>query len=193
MAVLVVVTHLGFGGGGSVTGSVDGLFGELDVRLVEDGARSRGVDGRLGHADRLFVRWEGTGGFDGGLVDADGFLEGGAMMGNVNSNTGYLDFVLVVRLETGTVFTLSNVDDRVVGTVSSVDLNARLGVCGLRSAVLFAIVILLTDAGTAVSFLFTSDADLFFAEASLGARKFGLGLERRVLTFPSGVLGGFDL
>jgi hypothetical protein len=59
-------------------------------------------------------------------------------------------------------------------------------------ALLFTVV-LLTDAGTAVSFLFTSDADLFFAEASLGTRKFGLCLEWRVLTFPSGVLGDLDL
>ncbi len=100
---------------------------------MEDGARSRGVDGRLGHTDRLLVRGDGTGGFDGGLVDADGLLQVRAAMGNVNSNTGYLDLVLVVGLETRTVFTLSNVDDRVVGAVGSVDLNARLGVGGLRS------------------------------------------------------------
>jgi hypothetical protein len=53
---------------------------------------------------------------------------------------------------------------------------------------------LLTDAGTAVSLLFTSDADLFFAEALVSARrKLCLGLERRVLTFPSGSMGEFDL
>jgi len=31
--------------------------------------------------------------------------------------------------------------------------------------------VLLTDTGTVVSFLFTSDADLFFAEATLSARR----------------------
>jgi len=56
--------------------------------------------------------------------------------------------------------------------------------------VLFAVV-LRTDAGTAV---FPSDVDLFFVEATLSARrKFDLRLERRVLTFPSGVLGDLDL
>lgn len=45
-------------------------------------------------------------------------------------------------------------------------------------------------------FLFTSDADLFFAVALLSARrKVALSGVRRVLTFPSGVvlLGKFDL
>lgn len=43
--------------------------------------------------------------------------------------------------------------------------------------VLFANELLTDDAGTAVRFLFTSDADLFFSEASLGARKFDFSLE----------------
>jgi len=48
-------------------------------------------------------------------------------------------------------------------------------------------------AGTSVSFLFTSDADLFFSEALFSTRrKFGLSLERRVLTFPSGSLWELD-
>jgi hypothetical protein len=53
---------------------------------------------------------------------------------------------------------------------------------------------LFADAGTAVLLLFTSDTDLFFSEAILSTcRKSCLGLERRVLTFPSGVLGELDL
>jgi len=45
----------------------------------------------------------------------------------------------------------------------------------------------LAGTGTAVSLLFTSDADLFFTEALLFARrKVCLGLEGRVLTWPSG-------
>lgn len=61
-------------------------------------------------------------------------------------------------------------------------------------AVLFAVAVLFTGAGTAVMFLFTSDADLFFSEATLSTgRKMCLGLERRVLTFPSGWLRELDL
>lgn len=53
---------------------------------------------------------------------------------------------------------------------------------------------LLADAGTAVLFLLASDADLFFVEASLFARrKMCWGLERRVLTVLSGVLRKLDL
>jgi hypothetical protein len=61
-------------------------------------------------------------------------------------------------------------------------------------AVFLAVNVLFADAGTAVLLLFTSDADLFFSEATLSTgRKMCLGLERRVLTFPSGVLGELDL
>lgn len=61
-------------------------------------------------------------------------------------------------------------------------------------AVLLAVNELFVDAGTAAGFLFTSDADLFFSEATLSTgRKMCLGLERRVLTFPSGELGELDL
>lgn len=44
-------------------------------------------------------------------------------------------------------------------------------------------------------FLFTSDADLFLEACFFAARrKLGRGLERRrVLTFPSGLLGELDL
>jgi hypothetical protein len=196
MTVLVVVTHLGFLGGGSgVTGCVDGLFGELDVRLVEDGTRSGRIDCRLAYADRLLgVSGSVTGGVDGGLVDTNGLLEGGTVARAVNGGADYVDFVTVVGLETGAVFTLGDVDDWVVRAVRPVDLNAGFGVRRLRASVMLFAVVLLTDAGTAVSFLFTSDVDLFFTEAMLRARReFDLGLERRVLTFPSGVLGDLDL
>lgn len=135
-----------------------------------------------------------AGGVDGGLVDADGLLEDGAVAGAVNGGADYVDLVTVVGLEAGAVFTLGNVDDRVVGAVRPVELNAGLGVRGLGPGVVLFAVVLLTDAGTAVSLLFASITDLFFTEASLSARrKFDLGLERRVLTFPSGVLGDLDL
>lgn len=54
--------------------------------------------------------------------------------------------------------------------------------------------VLLVGTGTAVLFLFTSNADLFFSEATLSVcRKMCLGLERRVLTLPSGWLRELDL
>ncbi|KAI1307538.1 hypothetical protein F5Y03DRAFT_122954 [Xylaria venustula] len=53
------------------------------------------------------------------------------------------------------------------------------------------------DTGTAVTFFFTCDTDLFFAVALLSSRgQLGRGGSRRVLTFPSGFLGfggKFDL
>lgn len=68
----------------------------------------------------------------------------------------------------------------------------------MRFAELLAEVVLFAVTGTAVLLLFTSDADLFFSEATLSLRrrrrrKKCLGLEGRVLTFPSGVLGELDL
>lgn len=131
LTVLVVVTHLGFGNGGrSVTGCVNGLFGDLDVRLVEDGARASGVDGGLSHADRLLVDGKVAGSVDGSLVDVDGLLEGGAVDRDVDGGT---NFLTVVGLETRTVFTLSKVDHRVVGLVRLVEFNARLGISRVRS------------------------------------------------------------
>ena len=58
---------------------------------------------------------------------------------------------------------------------------------------LFTVDDLVLGTGTAVLFLFTSDADLFFADAVLNARKFGLDLERRVVTFPSGLVRMLDV
>jgi hypothetical protein len=219
-AVFVVVAHLGFLGVGSsgvgfgVSGSVDGLLGDLDVLLV-DGTCGRGVDGRLAYAVGFLVNGAVAGSVDGGLVDTDAFLEDGAMgrgingglvdtgvrlvngtvAGRVDGGTDDAGFFTVVGLEAGTVFVLSNVNGSVLATTGLVDIDVdvRLRVRSARSAVLLAVV-LSTDAGTAVSFLFTSNADLFFSEALLsGRRKISLGLERRVLTFPSGSLREFDL
>lgn len=156
-------------------GSVNGLFRDLNVRLVEGRTGSGRVDGGLARAERLLVNGGVAGSVDGGLVDVDALSEGRAGGRGVNGDAD-LYFVTVIGLEARTVLAFGNVDDRVVGAVGVVDLDTRLGVGREGSAVLFAKV-LLTDAGTAVSFLFTSNADLFFTEATLAAGKFGLGLE----------------
>ncbi len=52
------------------------------------------------------------------------------------------------------------------------------------------------DTGTVVTFFFTRETDLFFADAMLlsTGRKMGRGVDtRRVLTLPSGFLGECDL
>jgi hypothetical protein len=52
------------------------------------------------------------------------------------------------------------------------------------------------ETGTAVTFFFTCDADLFFESLFSTRRELGNGGDRRVLTFPSGFLwfgGKFDL
>lgn len=124
-----------------------------------------------------------------------GGLEAG-VAGAVDGRAGYGEFLAVVGLDTGAVIALGNVNGGVVRAVGGVDLDARLGVGRLmRSAVLFAETAeLFTGAGTAVWLLLTSDADLFFSEATLSnGRKLCLGLERRVLTLLSGGLGELDL
>lgn len=152
LTVFVVVTHLGFGAGSCVTGSVYGLFNNLLVLVVE-GARSRSVDGGLAHVagglgrgivagsvdgslvdvDALGVSGSGAAGcVDGGLVDVNALGVGGASEVAVNSGAGYL-LVTVAGLEAGAVFTFSNVDDRAVRTVRVIKFDARLGVGGLRS------------------------------------------------------------
>jgi hypothetical protein len=188
-AILIVVTHLGSLGARSVTGGVYGLFGDLEVRLVKGGARSDGsVDGGLNYAGGLLEVGEVAGSLDGDVVEVGGLGEGGAVAGDVDSGAGVGDFVLVVGLETGTVLALSNVDDGVVRSVVVIELDTRFGEGGLGSAALLTEILLL-DAGTAV---FTGDADLFLDASLLTGRDFDVGLER-VLTFPSGVRGRFDL
>jgi hypothetical protein len=190
VTILIVVTHLGSFGAQSVAGSVYGLVGDLEVRLVKGGARSGGsVDGGLGYVDGLLVAGKVAGtSFDGDVVEVGRLGEGRAVAGDVDSGAGVSDFVLVVGLETGTVLVLSNVDDGVVRSVLVIELDARLGERRLGSATLLTEVLLL-DAGTAV---FTGDADLFLDASLLTGRDFDLSLVR-VLAFPSGVRGRFDL
>jgi len=78
---------------------------------VEDGAGSRGVDGRLANADRLLVDGDVAGGVDGGLVDADALLDDGAVGVAVDGGADYVDLVTVLGLEAGAVFTFSDVND----------------------------------------------------------------------------------
>lgn len=54
-------------------------------------------------------------------------------------------------------------------------------------------VVLLLETGTAVLILFTRDTDLFLGVAVLATKRGLCGEGRRVLTFPSGVLGKADL
>ena len=190
MDILIVVTHLGCLGG-SVNGSVNGLFDESLGVPVKGRARSGNVDGGLCYLERLLV----AGGkrarrVDSSTVVVDGLLEGRAVRRGVNGGTGDGELLTEVGLGAGTVLALSNVDDRVLRAMRVIVVDARLGVGGLRSVTLLTEV-LLADTGTAV---FTSDADLFFVDASLLAgREFDSCVERRVVTFPSGVRGGFDL
>jgi predicted aconitase with swiveling domain len=170
VTVLVVVTHLGFLGCGLVAGSVDSFLGDLDVLAVLR-ARGRGVNGEFVDTDVLLEGGTLSRGVDGELVNTNGLLEEGALAGSVNGGTGHAELVLVGRLDTGAIFTLGNVNGSVVGTMSLIDLNAGIGVGGARSAVMLFAIELLVAAGTAVTILFTSDADLFFAEASLSARR----------------------
>lgn len=54
-------------------------------------------------------------------------------------------------------------------------------------------VVLFLETGTAVTFFFTRNTDLFFGVAVLATRRDLGGERRRVLTFPSGFLGEVDL
>lgn len=132
LTIFIVVTHLGCLGGGSVTGSVYGLAGDLDV-LVVGRARSGNVDGGGGYADRLLVAGDVAGSVDGGVVEVRGLLEGRAVGRDVDGGAGEGDFVSVVGLEAGTIFVLSNVDDGAVRLVVGIVLDARLGERGLGS------------------------------------------------------------
>jgi len=72
-----------------------------------------------------------SGRVESGLVDTDdAFLGEGAVGGAVDRGRGYLDFVAVIGLEAGAVFTLSDVDSTVLAAVGAVGavgaLNTRL-------------------------------------------------------------------
>jgi hypothetical protein len=199
VAVVLVVAHLGFAAFRRVTGRLNDLFNDVYL-LVVGRARLGRVDGvRVNNGVRLLVGRKASRGVNGGHVDNGlGLLEGRkAGRRDVDGGAGYGELLAVVGLETGTILALSNVNGSAV-SAAGIDLEARLGVSRLRSVVLLSDenkLVFVVDAGTAGVFLFTSDADLFFSEATLFARrrKLCLRLERRVLTFPSGVLGELDL
>ena len=133
LTVLVVVAHLGFGLARSGTGSVNGLFDDLHVRLV-GGTRSRGVDGVLVNGGASLEAGAGDRGVDGELVNGGVGLEGRrAEAGTVDGRAGYRELLAVVGLDAGTVLALSNVDDGVVRAVGGIVLDTRLGVGGLRA------------------------------------------------------------
>jgi len=96
-----------------------------------------------------------------------------------------VDFLAVAGLESRAVFTLSNVNGRAERAMGVVDLDVDAGVRVAMRSVLFTVV-LRVDTGTAVSFLFSGDANLFLDDAR---RARGGSLIRRVLTFPSGFMG----
>lgn len=92
-----------------VTGSLDGLLGDLHV-LVVDGT----LAGRV----------------DGGIVNARSRLVVRRVARSVNGGTGYVNFLAVVGLEARAIFALGNVNGGAVVAVVrvAVDLKVRLGV-----------------------------------------------------------------
>lgn len=68
-----------------------------------------------------------------------------------------------------------------------VNFDVGLAKAASRSLVVL-FVVLAVDTGTAVTFLFTCDMDLFFVAVLAARREVGGGLRGRVLTFPSGFL-----
>ena len=134
LTVFVVVAHLGgFLAARSGTGSVNGLFDDLHVRLV-GGTRSRGVDGVLVNLGGALEAGAGGRGVDGELVNGGAGLEAGAgEAGAVNGRGGGGILLAVVGLDAGTVLALSYVDDGVVRAVVGIELDTRLGVGRLGS------------------------------------------------------------
>lgn len=104
----------------------------------------------------------------------------------------YADILLVDGVGTGAVFTFNHVNRAVVRAMLMVNnvvavFVGRVGRSGSRpgrSVLLVVLVFVTMDTGTAVLFLFTCDANLFF----LARRKLGGDRGRRVLTYPSGFL-----
>jgi hypothetical protein len=181
-----------------VSGSIDGSTSHGDV-FLEMGSMRRCVNSSTGYGDV--------------------FLEVRAMSRCVDGGTGDTDIVSEDGgLNSRAVLAFNAVNGRVVGLVMAVNLNGRLGVArrsvlgawslGVlvrlvedvyvgRSVAVFLVVLLAVDTGTAVTFFFTRDTDLFFTVALLSSRgQLSRGGDRRVLTFPSGFLGfggKFDL
>jgi hypothetical protein len=169
VAIVIVVTHLGFLV--AVTLTLNGLFGNLHFL----------PDGRT---------WDRC--VNGELVGVDLRTELGCRSGVGRGAVG---------AETLAVVTLSDVNGAQVGTTVVVDFNVSLGVLGssrLRAEmVLFAVVLLVLETGTAATFFFTCNKNLFLAVTVLctGRNLSSVGSERRVSLFPSGwlLLGKFDV
>lgn len=142
-----------------VVGSVKGRLGDVNLFLV-DGTRVRVGVARRGRA----------GSVDGGL---------------------YADIFLVAGGVTGAVFTFNLVNRAVVRAMLMINLNVTVGLGRVRRSrpfgrSVFLVVLVTMDTGTAVLFLFTCDADLFFP----ARRKLSRDRGGRVLTYPSGFLRG---
>jgi hypothetical protein len=170
VAIVVVVTHLGFLVGAAVTLTFNSLFGDLHFL-----ANSRTWDGCV----------------NGELVGVDLRAELGGRSGVGRGAVG---------AESLAVVTLSDVNGAQVGTTVGVDFNVSLGVLGSRlraEAVLFAVVLLVLETGTAAMFFFTCNKNLFLAVTVVctGRNLSSVGSERRVSLFPSGwlLLGKFDV
>jgi hypothetical protein len=168
LAVVVVVTHVGFLVGTREASRLNGLFGDVSPLLVRGTGGDTGVNGEF--VDTGI-----------GLVLR---LVGCAVYSSV-----------VLGTKTLTVLTFGNVNGACV-RLGDVNVNVSLVVLGARRTVLLVskvlvMLVLGLGTGTAVTFFLTRVMDLFFAVALLSARrKFSRNGVRRVLTFPSGVVLG---
>ena len=109
---------------------VDGLVDDSYVLAVDRRSTGRVDGGGLDSGRGLLVLLE-AGSVD-CLLDANSLPELGTADGCVDGGA-YAGLFLVVGLETGAVFTLGDVDGRVVVARLGVVLNVGLGVGGLRS------------------------------------------------------------
>jgi hypothetical protein len=170
--VLVVVTHLGFLLGDREASRFDGLVRDnLDAFLERSFGRNARVNGVFVDVDarRLVARTSRC--VYGGVV-----LSGKALT------------VLTLGKVNGACEGFGNVNSDV--RVRLCEFGARCG----RTARFVDVMLVTMDTGTVVTFLFASITDLFFAVAVLSSRgNFSVDRDRRVLTFPSGFAGRFDL
>jgi hypothetical protein len=174
VTVLVVVTHLGFLGSAlSVARVLYSLLGDLHV-LLERRDRPGGFNGSTRELDLFGVGGAGSSSADSGTSNKGLFLEVSARCRWVDSGAGYANRFLVFRLDARAVLTFDVIDSRVVRLVLSVNVDGSLRVgCLWSGTVLLAILVMLVllDTGTAVTFFFAREADLFFAEAVLFTRR----------------------
>jgi len=184
VTIFIVVTHLVL----LESRRIYGLFGNADlftgrVLLISWFLEARRIDGLLCVADL----------FSFGRTEAWG----------VNSSLVDSDFFTIVWLETRSVFTLAHVnlslvlsaatmrnfDGDICIVVSSVVWEFDVDVCRSVSVVGSSIltdVDIFSAARTVVTILFASYVNFFLTELLVARRK--IGLERRVLTFPSDAL-----